>query len=239
MTHKPTFAPHPGPTLPAPPVDPEGAATRHLWWKRPFDLVLAVALLVIALPLMLVIAPLIRLEGGGPLFFRQQRVGLLGAQFRIWKFRTMRLNADDAPHREAAQAWFNGEPGFGTSYKDERDPRVTRVGHLLRKTDLDELPQLFNVLRGEMSLVGPRPAIPYELSLYQSQYFVREMVRPGITGLWQVTDRERVSAAGMMALDALYVEDVSLALDLKILWRTALHMIGRLRPHPYHRVAVQ
>lgn len=216
----------------------EPGATRALWWKRPFDVVLGIALLLVALPLLLVIALLIRLEGDGPLFFRQERVGLLGARFRIWKFRTMRPNADDAPHREAAQSWFSGEPSFGSSYKDDRDPRVTRVGHLLRKTELDELPQLFNVLRGEMSLVGPRPAIPYELDLYQPQYFVRQRVRPGMTGLWQVTDRERVSAAGMMALDAVYVGRASIGLDLTILWRTALRVLGRRGARQY-RVAAQ
>ena len=225
--------------LPAPAVYAAGGAAPSLWWKRPVDVVVAAALLLATLPILLVVALLIWLEGGGPLFFRQERVGRHGVRFRIWKFRTMRPNADQAPHREAAQAWFSGEPSFGSSYKNDRDPRVTRVGHVLRKTELDELPQLLNVLSGDMSLVGPRPAIPYELDLYQPQYFVRQRVRPGMTGLWQVTDRDRVSAAGMMALDAVYVQGASLRLDLKILWRTALVVLGRLRPRPYRGVAVR
>lgn len=203
-------------------------AARDRLWKRPFDIVLATALLLITLPVFLLVAVLIRLEGGGPLFFRQERVGRLGARFRMWKFRTMVPNTDDAPHREAARAWFRGEPSFGTLYKNERDPRVTRVGRLLRQMELDELPQLLNVLRGEMSLVGPRPAIPYELDLYQPQYFVRQLVRPGMTGLWQVTERVRISAAGMMSLDAFYVEEASLWLDLKILGRTGLILLRHL-----------
>jgi lipopolysaccharide/colanic/teichoic acid biosynthesis glycosyltransferase len=237
MNHAPAHAHLP--VVPSGHVHFESGAARDLWWKRPFDMVLAAALLLITLPLLLVVALLIRAEGGGPLFFRQERIGLLGAPFRIWKFRTMRPNASDAAHRKVAEAWFSGAPSFGSSYKDDHDPRVTRIGHLLRKAELDELPQLLNVLRGEMSLVGPRPAIPYELGLYQPQYFVRQRVRPGMTGLWQVTDRERVSAAGMMALDAVYVEGASLGLDLKILWRTALLMAGHLRPRPYQGVAAE
>ncbi len=204
-------------------------AARDRWWKRPFDLVAASALLLITLPLFLLVALLIRLEGGGPLFFRQERVGRLGGRFRMWKFRTMVPNVDDGPHREAASAWFRGEPSFGRLYKDQRDPRVTRVGRVLRRLELDELPQLLNVLRGDMSLVGPRPAIPYELDLYQPQYFVRQLVRPGMTGLWQVTERVRVSAAGMMALDAFYVEKASLWLDVKIMGQTALVLLRHLR----------
>jgi lipopolysaccharide/colanic/teichoic acid biosynthesis glycosyltransferase len=228
MSPTPAHA-HPVPVFPSGSIAFQPAASRALRWKRPFDVVLAAVLLLCAFPFLVAIALLIRLEGGGPLFFRQERVGRLGAHFRIWKFRTMKLHADDAPHREAAQAWFSAVPCFGSSFKDDRDPRVTRVGRLLRKTDLDELPQLWNVLSGEMSLVGPRPAIPYELDLYQPEYFVRELVRPGMTGLWQVTPhRECVSAAGMMRLDAVYVQGASPGLDLKILGLTALFMLRRL-----------
>ncbi len=227
---------HPTPAFPAgsPPLPVEAPRDRR--WKRPFDVTLAANLLLLTLPLFLLIALLIRLEGGGPAFFRQERVGRLGARFRIWKFRTMGLGAGDAPHRQAAQAWFGAEPCFGSLYKDDRDRRVTKVGRVLRRTDLDELPQLLNVLRGEMSLVGPRPAIPYELELYQPEYFVRQLVRPGMTGLWQVTDRVRVSAARMMALDALYVDEASLLLDLRILGQTALLALRRL-VRRRHRVA--
>ncbi|MFZ0218485.1 MAG: sugar transferase, partial [Candidatus Dormiibacterota bacterium] len=178
--------------------------------------------------LLLLIALAIRLDGPGPIFFRQERVGRFGRRFRMWKFRTMTCGADSAIHRQAAAAWFRGQPAYASAYKDPDDRRVTRAGRLLRRTDLDELPQLLNVLAGDMSLVGPRPAIPYELDLYEPAYFVREQVRPGMTGLWQVMGRERLSAARMMELDASYVEQARLRLEVSILARTFVLMARRL-----------
>jgi lipopolysaccharide/colanic/teichoic acid biosynthesis glycosyltransferase len=137
----------------------------------------------------------------------------------MWKLRTMRAGCEQATHRGAAAEWFRGG-ATGGSYKTLGDPRITRLGRWIRRFDLDELPQLFNVLRGDMSLVGPRPAIPYELSLYQPAYFRRLAVPPGITGLWQVSGRARLSGPEMMELDLRYVRDASPWLDLLVLART-------------------
>jgi lipopolysaccharide/colanic/teichoic acid biosynthesis glycosyltransferase len=166
-----------------------------------------------------VVALLVRWDSPGPALFRQERVGRHGSRFMMFKFRSMRHGSGDQNHRDAAAAWFVGAPS-PEGYKSERDPRITAVGRSLRRTTLDELPQIFNVLRGEMSLVGPRPAIPYELEYYQPWYFERLRVKPGMTGLWQVSGRDRLSASEMMALDRRYVQKCSLGLDLHILAAT-------------------
>ena len=197
------------------------ASAAALRWKRPLDLSLGVLLAILAAPLILALALFVAMESRGPVFFRQERVGRLGTTFRMWKIRTMYVRCDDAPHRQAAAAWFAGQAGSGDRYKTLSDPRITRVGRVLRKTNLDELPQLLNVLRGDMSLVGPRPAIAYELAHYEPAYMERFQVRPGMTGLWQVTRRDRLSAREMMTLDTRYVRQASLWLDLKIILLTA------------------
>jgi lipopolysaccharide/colanic/teichoic acid biosynthesis glycosyltransferase len=148
--------------LPDPPLA-VGRRPAALWWKRPLDLVLGAIALLAALPLVLGLALAVGLESEGPAFFSQERVGLHGRRFRMWKLRTMRLGYDEAPHQRVAAEWFAGRPADGDRYKTLADARITRVGGLLRRTSLDELPQLLNVLLGDMSLVGPRPAIPYEL----------------------------------------------------------------------------
>ena len=194
-------------------------------WKRPLDLLLTVPLLFALLPLVAGLALLVRAGSPGPAFYRQERVGLHGRPFRLWKLRTMAAEADPSAHRQAAASWFAGRPA-GTAYKSLRDPRITRLGRLLRRTSLDELPQLLNVLRGEMSLVGPRPAIAYELRHYRPEYFDRQAVLPGLTGLWQVSGRNRLSAAAMMRLDLRYVREASLRLDLAILCKTVPAVLG-------------
>jgi lipopolysaccharide/colanic/teichoic acid biosynthesis glycosyltransferase len=191
-----------------------------LWWKRPFDLVLCLPLLLVCLPLIGLLGLLVRVDSPGPAFYRQERVGRNGSRFRIWKLRTMFTGAADDRHRQAAANWFAGQPA-GERYKTLADPRITRAGRWIRRLDLDELPQLFNVVCGEMSLVGPRPAIPYELDLYEPSFMDRLVVPPGITGLWQVTRRDRLSAPEMMALDLRYVREASPGLDLKTLALTA------------------
>lgn len=208
-----------------PPLAGGRKAATGLWWKRPFDAVLGALALLLALPLVVALAILVELEDGRPAFFAQDRVGLRGQQFRMWKLRTMRADCEQAPHERTAADWFSGRPD-GDSYKTLEDPRITRVGRVLRRFDLDELPQLFNVVRGEMSLVGPRPAIPYELTMYEPAYFRRLAVPPGMTGLWQVSGRERLSAAEMMQLDLRYVREASLWLDLQVLARTAPAMLA-------------
>lgn len=197
----------------------------HLWWKRPLDLAIAVPLTFASLPLIAVLALLVGADSAGPAFFRQERVGRDGRRFRMWKLRTMHTGCRDDRHRQAAAAWFAGQAPAGR-YKTLEDPRITRMGRWVRRLELDELPQLFNVLRGEMSLVGPRPAIPYELSHYQPAHLDRLLVPPGMTGLWQVTQRDRLSADEMMELDLHYIRQASPWVDLKTLARTAAVVIG-------------
>jgi lipopolysaccharide/colanic/teichoic acid biosynthesis glycosyltransferase len=205
--------------LARPPLALRPALGSALWWKRPFDLVLGTIVLLLVLPLLLVLALAVVIETPGPALFGQERVGRDGRRFRMWKLRSMHADCNQAIHRRAAEDWFAGQAD-GARYKTLDDPRITRVGRLLRRTNLDELPQLLNVVLGEMSLVGPRPAIAYELALYRPSYFVRLNVPPGMTGLWQVTRRDRLSAAEMMGLDLAYVRQASLWLDLKVLAMT-------------------
>jgi lipopolysaccharide/colanic/teichoic acid biosynthesis glycosyltransferase len=198
-------------------------------WKRFLDIVLGGLLLIVLSPLLALIALAIWVDTPGPALYLQDRVGRHAVPFRMLKFRTMHVNSDDASHRRAAAAWFAGQP-TEHGYKDVRDPRVTRSGRLLRALSLDELPQLVNVVRGDMSLVGPRPGIAYELEHYADWHFKRLQVRPGITGLWQVMGRDRLPAEQMMRLDCRYVERCSLALDLKILALTIPTVLGMRRP---------
>jgi lipopolysaccharide/colanic/teichoic acid biosynthesis glycosyltransferase len=197
------------------------------WWKRPLDLAIGLPLTVLALPIIAVLAVAVCLDSRGPAFFVQERVGRDGERFRLWKLRSMYHQTSDGTHREAAAVWFEASAA-DNCYKSLADSRITRVGRFLRRTNLDELPQLFNVVRGDMSLVGPRPAIPYELDYYLPHYFERQRVRPGITGLWQISDRMHLSAAEMMALDAEYVRLASPWLDLRIVARTALMALSAL-----------
>ena len=169
-----------------------------LYWKRATDLVLGGVMLLVFLPLMAAIATVILVDSGRPILFRQQRIGRRGEPFTMLKFRSMYSGSDDKGHRLASEAWFAATP-TPNGYKRWDDRRVTRIGRILRRTSLDELPQLFNVVRGEISLVGPRPAIPYELVYYQESYFQRQAVRPGMTGLWQVLGRNHLAATEMIA----------------------------------------
>jgi exopolysaccharide biosynthesis polyprenyl glycosylphosphotransferase len=207
------------------------APTLQAWQlalKRAVDLVGASVGLVITAPLLVLIAVAIRLDSRGPVFFRQERVGSGGRRFGVLKFRTMTEGASDAAHRDLVQRMLAGDEvstaqgGAGGSpvYKLLHDDRVTRVGRLLRRTSLDELPQLVNVLRGEMSLVGPRPPLPYEIEAYAYWQFDRLQVRPGITGLWQVSGRNLLTYRRMCELDIEYVRRWSLWLDLQILVKT-------------------
>ena len=193
--------------------------------KRIFDLVLVGPILLIAAPLMLLVALAIWLCDGRPILFRQVRLGRGGATFEMLKFRTMR-QASDAAHRDYAARWiaqgsaFSNGNGQGACYKITGDPRITRLGAILRRFSIDELPQLINVARGEMSLIGPRPAIPYELELYQDWHRRRLDALPGLTGPWQISGRNRLSFDDMVRLDIDYIEHWSLARDLAILART-------------------
>ncbi|HLT18153.1 MAG TPA: sugar transferase [Thermomicrobiales bacterium] len=193
--------------------------------KRLFDLTGAALLLVCLSPVFLVCALLVRFSSPGPILFRQQRVGARGREFTFLKFRSMRVDADPALHREYVARFINGAAeqqagANGSMYKLVHDPRVTPVGRWLRRTSLDELPQLINVLRGEMSLVGPRPPIPYELEHYRPEHLRRLAVKPGITGLWQISGRSHTTFEEMVALDLEYIQRASFMTDLGILLRT-------------------
>jgi exopolysaccharide biosynthesis polyprenyl glycosylphosphotransferase len=190
--------------------------------KRAFDIVVAATLLVVASPVLAVIAVLIKKEDRGPVFFRQQRVGRGDVEFGMLKFRTMCV---DAEARLAAMQADNQRSG--PLFKLARDPRVTRIGHVLRRTSLDELPQLLNVLKGDMSLVGPRPALRREVAEFPAALHDRHLVRPGITGLWQVEARDNPAFDAYQRLDLHYVENWSLGLDLVILLGTVEQLLMR------------
>jgi lipopolysaccharide/colanic/teichoic acid biosynthesis glycosyltransferase len=180
--------------------------------------------LVLLSPLMLVIAIAIRIESSGSAVFRQRRLGRSQAPFMVRKFRTMREGVSHEVHREFVLSLIAGaqpvQPDGKPRFKLASDDRVTRVGRLLRRSSLDELPQLWNVVRGEMSLVGPRPPIPYEVEHYPAHWFARFAVKPGVTGLWQVSGRSKLTLEEMIALDIDYVHRRSPWLNLWILMRT-------------------
>ena len=195
--------------------------------KRIFDNLIASIILVIISPVLLVISILIKLDTPGPLIYRQKRIGENGKPFMMYKFRSMREDADPSIHQEYVTRLIkeNLDPmqmkeKGRNSLKLEDDPRITKVGHFIRKTSLDELPQLFNVVRGEMSLVGPRPCLPFELELYQDWHKRRLEALPGITGLWQVRGRNQVSFDEMVRMDLEYIQHQSIWMDLVILLRT-------------------
>jgi exopolysaccharide biosynthesis polyprenyl glycosylphosphotransferase len=201
--------------------------------KRSFDLIFSALAILLLLPLWLIIALLIKLDSRGPVFYTQERVGMDGRLFLLYKFRTMKAGADSDLHREYQKAFIAGraEANVGNdskpTYKLLADPRITRIGKLLRRTSLDEVPQLLNVLLGDMSLVGPRPPIPYEVEAYELWHRKRLDMKPGLTGLWQVSGRNRLPFEEMVRLDLFYIENWSLLLDLKIILRTGFVMIGR------------
>lgn len=189
--------------------------------KRLFDVVGAGILIVVAFPLMVLLALLVRLDSRGPILFRQERVGIEGAHFTMLKFRSMVLNAE-----EKLSDLVHHNQGNGVLFKIKDDPRVTRAGALLRKFSLDELPQLFNVFSGTMSLVGPRPPLPSEVEAYEQDVRRRLLVKPGLTGLWQVSGRSNLSWQDSVRLDLYYVENWSLAGDLLILLRTVRAVVN-------------
>ena len=213
----------------------------YLSFKRLLDLILGFTLLILLLPLMLLLAVLIKLDSPGPVFFGQPRVGarrrvIEGMDmwevrtFGLYKFRSMYSKADQSVHIARVREFVEGKkihPGVKSKFKLGNDARVTRVGRILRSISLDELPQLFNVLKGEMSLVGPRPVPTYEVALYKKPHFERLAALPGITGLWQVKGRGMVSFEEMVRLDVEYIRDASLWLDLKCLILTIPAVLSR------------
>lgn len=215
--------------------------------KRVMDLSLVILSLFFIAPLVLIVAAAIKLDSRGPIIYRQTRIGARRVRsgdqvewqivpFTFYKFRSMRVDADSRLHKAYVQAYMAGNAaemrrirgdGDNNTYKMTRDPRVTRVGRFLRKSSLDELPQLWNVLRGEMSLVGPRPPLEYEIEKYRSHQLQRLAAPGGITGLWQVSGRASTTFQEMIELDLHYVGQQSLLLDLKIILLTPVAAISQ------------
>ena len=194
--------------------------------KRTIDVFGSFAGLLILSPMFLALAVLVKLRSPGPAIFRQERVGKDSRHFTFFKFRSMVNNADDASHREYIKRLLREDNIIPEENRGEKvfkmvnDPRISRVGRWIRGTSIDELPQLFNVLKGEMSLVGPRPPIPYEVRIYEKWQMKRLAVLPGITGLWQVTGRSKFGYKESIQLDLEYIRNWSVWLDIKILLKT-------------------
>lgn len=206
-------------------VDPwlERAAAGGRWRKRALDLVGALLLLAVFAVPMLILGMLVRLTSRGPVLYRQIRLGAGERSFTLLKFRTMSKDSPEDIHREYVLAQLTSAdlaPGENGLFKLANDPRVTPLGRVLRRTSLDELPQLLNVVRGQMSLVGPRPALPWEAELFPPECRARFLVRPGITGLWQTSGRSRLTMRQALELDVAYVGGWTLRRDLLILLRT-------------------
>ncbi len=200
--------------------------------KRMFDLIVGYFALVVGAPVMLLAVCAVWLFDGPPVLFRQSRIGIHGEPFELLKFRTMRAAAPDDMHRDYVRSWIKPNGSAGDPPKSDKvfklasDPRVTQVGKWLRRFSIDELPQLLNVLRGDMSLIGPRPALPYELDFYQDWHRRRLGALPGMTGLWQVSGRNHLSFDQMVKLDIKYIEEWSFGEDLRILIRTVPALLG-------------
>jgi lipopolysaccharide/colanic/teichoic acid biosynthesis glycosyltransferase len=239
------------------PISPWQAAARakgrpgYFLAKRSLDVIVAALALLILSPLFLVVTLLVRLTSRGPALFCQERVGFSGRHFTMYKFRSMYVDSDDRLHRAAYEQFLRGERSNGKVDGDllnkeqaaavalatpttlprrsrvASDPRITLLGYLLRRSSIDELPQFVNVLRGEMSLVGPRPPIPYEVGLYQPWHLRRLDTLPGITGLWQVHGRSRVTFDQMVQMDVEYIEKQSFWYDMKLLLLTIPAVLSR------------
>ena len=205
-------------------LPPTRAATVPRMIKRAIDLTGACIAVFALAPLFAYIAIRIRLDSAGPVLFRQTRLGMNMKHFTVLKFRTMKVDTDQTKHRDYIRATMTSEAAETGLYKLDRNDAITKFGHWLRRTSLDELPQLLNVLRGEMSLVGPRPCIPYEIENYERHHFERFAVPQGITGLWQVTARANCTYGEALDMDVAYVRGWSVGLDLRLLLRTPLQV---------------
>ena len=194
--------------------------------KRLFDISISLIVLVIASPLMLLTALMIKLTSPGPVFFKQQRVGFMGKVFTMYKFRTMEVKTDSGIHQEYVTDLFSSDRPM---VKIDNCHRLIPFGQIIRRLFIDELPQLFNVVRGQMSLVGPRPAIPYEVQAYQDWHMGRLLTLPGMTGLWQVSGKNRLTFNEMVRLDIQYAHGCSFLTDMKILMITPIAIISEVR----------
>lgn len=204
--------------------------SRYVRAKRGLDIFFTLLIFIPLCLVMAIIAVCIRLDSKGSIFYRQKRVGLNGVEFDMLKFRSMRADSDDTLHRQSIEKYMNGQKiqdddDSDMSYKQTDDPRITRVGRFIRKTSLDELPQFLNVLRGEMSLVGPRPPVPYEVERYSQRDWLRLAGKPGLTGTWQVYGRSKVTFQEMVTMDIDYLQRQSLTEDVKLVFLTVPVMV--------------
>ena len=213
------------------PIQSVGVRNYYPRAKRVMDVAIAIGLLLVFGVAMLLIMMCIWLDSEGPIFYKSKRVGADGVEFEMLKFRSMTHRCDDAAHRQAVSKFMNGQSigdpkSTSGEYKLAHDPRITRIGHFIRRTSLDELPQLWNVLRGDMSMVGPRPPVPYEVTMYNSRAWLRLAGKPGLTGPWQVYGRSTVPFDEMVEMDISYLHSQSLLYDLKLMVLTAPAMIS-------------
>ena len=178
-------------------------------------------MLIVTLPITLIVAVLIKIEDGGSVFFSQTRVGKHGAEFKMYKFRSMRPDAE-----KIKKELMNQNEMSGPMFKMKNDPRITKIGHFIRKTSIDELPQLLNILKGEMSIVGPRPSLPHEVKEFEPWMLERLDVKPGLTCFWQVGGRNAIDFENWMKLDVKYVRERNLLLDIKLIFMTFKVFLG-------------
>jgi exopolysaccharide biosynthesis polyprenyl glycosylphosphotransferase len=211
-------------------VDKEGTPGKTSFkFKRLVDIAGSLTAMALLAPVFAAIAVGVKLTSPGPVFFRQRRIGQYGKPFTFWKFRSMKVNNDASAHEKFVKEMIVTGSGGGKNgvFKITDDPRVTKLGKFLRKSSLDELPQFYNVLKGEMSLVGPRPPVPYEVKVYDYWHRRRLLaVKPGITGLWQVNGRSRVGFDDMVRMDLQYASNWSMWLDMKIMLQTPMAVLG-------------
>ena len=189
--------------------------------KRIIDIVASFTGLILLSPLILIVSMLIKLESKGEVIFKQKRVGLNGKEFYMYKFRSMVVNAEELKEQLESQNEMSGP-----MFKIKDDPRITKVGKFIRKTSIDELPQLINVIKGDMSLVGPRPSLPKEVKKFEQWMMERLEVKPGLTCIWQISGRNNIDFEDWMKLDIKYVRERSFKLDMKLILKTVLVLLG-------------
>ena len=198
----------------------------HEFFKRSIDVICSIIGLISLSPIFLIVSILIRLESKGEIIFKQKRVGLNGEEFEIYKFRSMVANAEELKEKLAEENEMSGP-----MFKMKDDPRITKVGKFIRKTSIDELPQLINVVKGEMSLVGPRPSLPKEVAEFEEWMNERLLVKPGLTCYWQVSGRNNIDFEDWMKLDIKYVRERNFWLDIKLILKTILVLFGDENAH--------
>ena len=194
--------------------------------KRIIDIVASFTGLILLSPLILIVSMLIKLESKGEVIFKQKRVGLNGKEFYMYKFRSMVINAEELKEQLESQNEMSGP-----MFKIKDDPRITKVGKFIRKTSIDELPQLINVIKGDMSLVGPRPSLPKEVKKFEQWMMERLEVKPGLTCIWQISGRNNIDFEDWMKLDISYVEDRNLWIDIKLIFKTVGVLFGDKNAH--------